>query len=83
MMIGVPYRTVYISPPGALIQARFLKNQEGANTERYVFGKLSARCFQRRPFRDRHYFNCGDIEHGRSAQGGCDVHRRIFLYQGM
>ena len=36
-------------PPGAAFQARLLENQEGANTERYVFGKLSARCVQRRP----------------------------------
>ena len=43
---------VYITPlhpPGADFQARVLDNQEGANTERYVLGKLSARCLQRRP----------------------------------
>ena len=37
-------------PLGAVFQGRLLGNQEGANTERYVFGKLSARRFQRRPF---------------------------------
>ena len=37
-------------PAGAVFQARLLNNQEGANsanTERYIFGKLSARRFQR------------------------------------
>ena len=28
--------------PGAVFQARLLDNQKGANTERYVFGKLSS-----------------------------------------
>ena len=56
--------------PRAVLQARLLEKQEGANTKRYVFGKLSARCFQRRSFWHRHYSNCGDIEHGKSAQGG-------------
>ena len=44
--------------------------QEGANAERYVFGKLSERRSQRRPFAHRHYSNCRDIEHGESAQRG-------------
>ena len=40
------YDTVYVShPTGTVFQARLLDNQEGANTERYAFGKLSARCF--------------------------------------
>ena len=56
--------------PGAGFQARLLDNQEGANTERYVSGKLSARCFQRPPSWHRHYSNCGDIDHGKSAQAG-------------
>ena len=34
-----------------------------------MFGKLSTRCFQRRPVWRRHYSNCGDIRHGRSTQG--------------
>ena len=49
-----------------------LDNQEGANTERYVFGKLSATFCQRRSFWHRHYYSnycCGDIYHGKSAQG--------------
>ena len=59
-------------PPGATFQAQLLDNQEGANIERYVFRKLSARCLQRRPFRHRHYRypNCRDIGHGKSAQRG-------------
>ena len=35
----------------------------------YVFGKLSARCFQRRPRWHRHYSNRRDNDHGKSAQG--------------
>ena len=33
--------------PGAVFLARLLHNQEDANTERCVFGKFSARWFQR------------------------------------
>ena len=44
--------------------------QYRTNTERYVFGKLSATCFQRRPFWHRQYSSCGDIELGKLAQGG-------------
>ena len=42
----------------------------GADTERYVFGKLSACYVQIRPFWHRHSSNYGDIGHGKSAQGG-------------
>ena len=43
-------RCAHIScSPGAVSQARLLENQECADTERYVFGKLSARCFQHLP----------------------------------
>ena len=36
-----------------------------SHTERYdVFGKLRARCSQRRPLWHGHYSNCGDIDHG-------------------
>ena len=69
-----PYTSVYIThdTPGAVFQARLLDNREGAsaNTERYVFGKLSARCFPRRAFWHRHYSICGDTDHGKSTQGG-------------
>ena len=69
-----PDTTVYIThhTPGAVFRARLLDNQEGPcpNTERYVFGMLSTRCAQRRPFWHRHYSNCGDINHGKSAEGG-------------
>ena len=59
---------VYITHlPEAVFQARLLDNQEGANTERCVFGKLSAICFQRRPFWDRHHSNYEEIEHGITA----------------
>ena len=71
--------TVYhgvLQPLGVIFRARLLDNQEGAKTERYVFGKLSARCFQRRPLWYLHYSNFGDIDHGKSAQEGCDVQCR-------
>ena len=55
--------------PRAVFPAGLLDNQEGANTERYVFRKLSACCFQRRNSWRRHYPNCGDIDLGKSAQG--------------
>ena len=74
-MATVPYRTVYetrLTLPWESFQARLLDNQEGANTERHVLGKLSARCFPRRPFRHRQYSNIPavntvrytDIDHG-------------------
>ena len=69
-------RCMYHTPPRAVFQGGLLDNQEGANsanTEPYVFGKLSARRFQCRPFRHRHYSNCGDIHHGTSGQGGVIV----------
>ena len=64
------------SPPGAVFQARLLDNQEVANTERCVFGKLSVRCFQRRA-------SCTDttpaveISSTEIGPGVCDRHRRI------
>ena len=64
-------------PAGAVFQARLLCNQEGANTERYVFGKLSARCFRRRPLWHRHNSSCGDTEHGKSTQRGVIYSCRI------
>ena len=79
-MVHVDHTTM-----GGFPKTRLLDNQEGADsadTERYVFGKLSDRCFQRRPFWHRHYSNysnysnyyhCGDIDHGESTQGGVIV----------
>ena len=83
-MKRLPYRTVYITmshPPGAVFQGGLLDNQEGANSansannEPYVFGKLSARCFQRRPFWRRHCSNCGRIE--KSSQG-CVIYTVLY-----
>ena len=65
----IPVRRCVSHPPAAAFQARLLDNQEGANTERHVNGKHSARCFQHRRFWRRLYSNCRDIEHGKSAQG--------------
>ena len=66
--------------PGAVFQGRLLDNQEGADTEcyLYVFGKLSARRLQ------RHLFGIDPVpsveistmEH-RPRGGWCDIHRRI------
>ena len=55
---SVQHTTVYSSvshTPGAAFQARLVDNEEGVNIERFVFGKLLARCSQRRPFWHRHY----------------------------
>ena len=79
---ALPYQVydgVYQQPPqGQFFQARLLDNQEGANTERYVFGKLSATRFQRRAclaptlcqllWRYRPW-KVGPV--------GCDAHRRM------
>ena len=57
-------------PPGAFFRDRLLDiSQEGTNTERHVFGKLSARCFQRIRFGGghRHDSICRDMEHGKPA----------------
>ena len=52
----VPYRTAYITPSrGGFFRLGLLDNQQGANSERYMFGKLSTRCFQRLALWHRHY----------------------------
>ena len=71
----LPYTTGVLSqPPGAVFQARLLDNEDGAHTERHVFGKLSASCFQCPPFWRRHYSNRGDINHGKIGPGACDIY---------
>ena len=60
----LPYNVYYGVPgilhtPGAVFQGRIIDNQDGAssvNSKLYVFGKLSARCFQHRSLWHRHYF---------------------------
>ena len=57
-----------------------LDSEEGANTDRSVFGKLSARRFQRRTFGHQQCPNCGDIDNGKYVQGGairCDTPRHL------
>ena len=62
------YDSVYHTP-GGVYQARLLDNQEGANTERYVFRRLLAKRFPNADlFSHRHYYNCRHVEHGKSAQ---------------
>ena len=45
---GIPYRTVchHTHPAWAVFHARLLDNQEGANTEPYVFGKALGETFR-------------------------------------
>ena len=65
-------RCISHTPRAAVFHARLLDNQEGAYTERYVFRKLSARCFSTPTFLPPAIFQLlwRDIEHGKSAQGG-------------
>ena len=72
---GIPYRTVchHTHPAWAVFHARLLDNQEGANTEPYVFGTLSARFSQRRPLWHRHYSICGDVDHDKIGPGVRDI----------
>ena len=65
--------TVYITPLGAVFQAGLLDNLEGANAERHTPSESSTRrhVFKADRFRHRHYVpNCGDLDHGKSTQGG-------------
>ena len=64
------YAGVYHTPLGRFSKVDSSTTNMLPNTERHVSGKLSARCFQRRPFWHRHYSNCGDFDHGKSAQEG-------------
>ena len=52
---------VYHTPLGKFSKLDCSTTKRGANAERYMFGKLSARCFQRRSSWHRHYSSCGDI----------------------
>ena len=70
---SLPCTTVCITmshTPAAVFLARLLENQEGANAERCVFGKLSTRCFQRRPCWHRHHSNHGTYQPWTIAPGG-------------
>ena len=70
-----PYRAACTTPPpGVVFRARLL-NKEGASAGRflYVFGKLSARCFQRWRFVAPTSFQPWRSKHGKSAQGGREV----------
>ena len=69
---------VYITPLwGGLLRSIARQPRGCQHRMIHVFGKLSARCFQRRPFWHRwHCSNFEDVEHGKSAGGVCDVHHR-------
>ena len=58
---------VYHTPLGRFSKLDCSTTKRVPNTERYVFGKLSARCFQRRVCWHRHYSSCGGFDHGKSA----------------
>ena len=51
--------------------------ERGANAERHVFGKLSARRFQRRPFRRPALFQLWRYRAWKIGPGAFDIHRRI------
>ena len=75
------YTSVYhnITPPWSGVPSSIARQPSGCHhgTIPHVFGTLSARCFQRRPFWHRHYCsNGGDFEHGSRPRGGCGIHRR-------
>ena len=60
------------TPHNSTIFREFLTALVDATTDRYVFGKLSARILKRRPFWYRTLLLqlvCGEGEHGKSAQG--------------
>ena len=74
--LALRFTTIFITRPCGGFPCSLLDNQEDTNTGRCVFEKLSARCLQRRPFWHRNHSHCGDIEHAKSARGGCDTFRR-------
>ena len=66
-------RRSHCTPPGPIFRARLLRNEEAANTKRYVSGQLWTRSFQRHPSRHRHSSSCcGAIELRKSVRGVCD-----------
>ena len=74
---SIVYDGVYHTPPGrfSIFICFFATKRVPIPNDTYVFGELSAVCFQRRPFRHRHYSNhsSGDIDHEKSPPGVCDI----------
>ena len=83
--IGLPdYRITYIpgiystdcmshvTPPSGNFPSSIDRQPRGCQYRTIcVFGKLSATCFQRRPWWHRHYSDyCGGIDHGKSDERG-------------
>ena len=58
-----------LHPPWAVFHARLLDNQEGVNTERFVYGKLSAISNADLCGPDTILTIVGDINHGESNHG--------------
>ena len=72
----LPYTTVfYHPPPGAVVQARLLENQEGANTERYVFGKALGETFPASTFLAPTLFQPWRHQPWKIGPGVCDLHQ--------
>ena len=67
-------RTVYMTPPcGAVFPRSIARQSGGCQQRRYVFGKLSARRSQRRPFLAPALFQLSRYRAWKSAQGGVTV----------
>ena len=66
---------------GGFFQARLLDNQEGANTERCVFGNISVRCFLTpASFGTGTVFQLWRYWPMEISPGRCDGHRRLWVY---
>ena len=74
---------MYITHPEAILQARLLGNQEGASSERYVFGTLSAIClFQTPSFLAPALFQLLRYRPLKIGPEGGDTHRRVRMRFG-
>ena len=76
---GTVYDGVYHTPLGRFSTLDCSTTKRLPIPNDYVFGKLSARCFKREPCWHRYNSNCGDVEHGKSAEG-CVITRRAWSY---
>ena len=70
-------RTVYITPPGAVLQTRLLDNQEGANTERYGLRKALGEMLPTPNFLAPKLFQLWRYRAWTIGPGVCDIHGRV------
>lgn len=82
---GLPYTWydggVYHTLLGRFSKTRLLDNGKGANTERYVCGKLSARRFPTPTFFWRRQYDIPTVEVSTMkiiGTGGCDIHTVVY-----